>query len=66
MKRETSVQNLLFDVDQVPVEAVLGTNGHTRRINIPGKKDITPATKHQQLMFVPVMKMTVCLKHFLQ
>jgi hypothetical protein len=38
MKRETSVQNLLFDVDQVPVEAVLGTNGHTRRINIPGKK----------------------------
>ncbi len=38
MKRETSVQNLLFDVDQVPVEAVIGTNGHTRRINIPGKK----------------------------
>lgn len=38
MKRETSVQNLLFDVDQVPVEAVIGTNGHTRRINIPSKK----------------------------
>jgi hypothetical protein len=38
MKRETSVQNLLFDVDQVPVEAVIGTNGHTRRVNIPGKK----------------------------
>ena len=38
MKRETSVQNLLFDVDQVPVEAVVGTNGHTRRISIPGKK----------------------------
>jgi hypothetical protein len=38
MKRETSVQNLLFDVDQVPVEAVIGSNGDTRRINIPGKK----------------------------
>jgi hypothetical protein len=38
MKREISVQNLLFDVEQVPVEAVIGTNGHTRRINIPGKK----------------------------
>jgi hypothetical protein len=38
MKRQTSVQNLLFDVDQVPVEAVIGTSGHTRRINIPGKK----------------------------
>lgn len=38
MKRETSVQNLLFEVDQVPVETVLGTNGHTRRIHIPGKK----------------------------
>lgn len=38
MKRETSVQNLLFEVDQVPVEAVIGTNGHTQRVNIPGKK----------------------------
>lgn len=38
MKRETSVQNLLFDVDQVPVEAVIGSNGSTRRISIPGKK----------------------------
>lgn len=38
MKHETSVQDLLFDVDQVPVEAVIGTNGHTHRINIPGKK----------------------------
>jgi hypothetical protein len=38
MKRETSVQNLLFDVDQVPVEAVVGSNGSTRRISIPGKK----------------------------
>lgn len=38
MKSQTSVQNLLFDVDQVPVEAVVGTNGHTRRIHIPGKK----------------------------
>ncbi len=38
MKRETSVQNLLFDVDQVPIEAVVGSNGSTRRISIPGKK----------------------------
>lgn len=38
MKREISVQNLLFDVEQVPVEAVIGSNGHTRRIPIPGKK----------------------------
>ena len=38
MKHETSVQNLLFDVGEVPVEAVLGTNGHTRRILIPSKK----------------------------
>lgn len=38
MKHEIFVQNLLFDVDQVPVEAVVGSNGNTRRINIPGKK----------------------------
>ncbi len=38
MKLETSVQNLLFDVDQVPIEAVVGSNGSTRRISIPGKK----------------------------
>lgn len=38
MKHETSVQNLLFDVDQVPVEAVVGANGDIRRISIPGKK----------------------------
>lgn len=38
MKREISVQNLLFDVEQVPVEAVIGSNGPTRRIPIPGKK----------------------------
>jgi hypothetical protein len=38
MKRKTSVQNLLFDVDQVPIEAVVGSNGSTRRISIPGKK----------------------------
>jgi len=38
MKQQTSVQNLLFDVHQVPVEAVVGSNGHTRRISIPGKK----------------------------
>lgn len=38
MKHEISVQNLLFDVDQFPVEAVVGKNGDTRRISIPGKK----------------------------
>jgi hypothetical protein len=38
MEPEISVQDLLFGVDQVPVEAVIGTNGHTRRITIPGKK----------------------------
>jgi hypothetical protein len=38
MKPDISIQDLLFGVDQVPVEAVLGTNGHTRRICIPGKK----------------------------
>ena len=38
MKHQTSVQDLLFDVDQVPIEAVIGSNGSTRRISIPGKK----------------------------
>jgi hypothetical protein len=38
MKRQTTVQELLFGVDQVPVEAVVETNGQTRRISIPGKK----------------------------
>jgi hypothetical protein len=38
MKPEISVQDLLFGVDQVPVEAVIGTNGDTRRLTIPGKK----------------------------
>lgn len=38
MKHQTSVHDLLFDVDQVPIEAVLGSNGSTRRISIPGKK----------------------------
>lgn len=38
MKHQTTVQDLLFDVDQVPIEAVVGSNGSTRRISIPGKK----------------------------
>jgi hypothetical protein len=38
MKLETTVRDLLFDVDQVPIEAVVGSNGNTRRISIPGKK----------------------------
>lgn len=38
MKHQSSVQDLLFDVDQVPVEAVISSNGRTRRISIPGKK----------------------------
>lgn len=38
MKLQTTVHDLLFDVDQVPIEAVVGSNGSTRRISIPGKK----------------------------
>ena len=38
MKLQTSVHDLLFDVDQVPVEAVVGSNGSTRGIGVPGKK----------------------------
>ena len=38
MKLPTSVHDLLFDVDQVPIEAVVGSKGSTRRISIPGKK----------------------------
>jgi hypothetical protein len=38
MKPDIAIADLLFGVDQVPVEAVIGTNGHTRRITIPGKK----------------------------
>jgi hypothetical protein len=38
MKPDIAIADLLFGVDQVPVEAVIGTIGHTRRITIPGKK----------------------------
>jgi hypothetical protein len=38
MKTDVSLEDLFFGVTSVPVEAVLGTNGHTRRILIPGKK----------------------------
>jgi hypothetical protein len=38
MKHQSSVHDLLFDVDQVAIEAVVGSNGSTRRISIPGKK----------------------------
>ena len=38
MKHPPSIQDLLFDVDQVPTEAVVGSNGSTRSISIPGKK----------------------------
>ena len=38
MKHDISVHDLLFDVDQAPVEAVVGSDGNTRRIAIPGKK----------------------------
>ena len=44
MRRETLIKNLLFDVDQVPIEAVIGSNCSTLRISIPGKK----ATMHQR------------------
>lgn len=38
MKADVSLEDLLFGVTSVPVEAVLGTNGNTRRVLIPGKK----------------------------
>lgn len=38
MKLQTSVHDLLFNVDQVPIEAIVGSNGSSRRISIPGKK----------------------------
>jgi len=38
MKPNPTVEDLLFDVEQVPIEAVVGSNGSTRRISIPGKK----------------------------
>lgn len=38
MSHETSIQDLLFDVDQVAIEAVVGSNGSRRHISIPGKK----------------------------
>ena len=38
MKHQPSVQDLLFDVDQVAIEAIVGSNGSTHRISIPGKK----------------------------
>ncbi|MCX6840667.1 MAG: DUF932 domain-containing protein, partial [Verrucomicrobia bacterium] len=38
MSRETSVHALLFAVNQIPIEAVVGSNGSTHRISIPGKK----------------------------
>ena len=38
MKPNPTVEDLLFDVDQVAIEAVVGSNGSTRRISIPGKK----------------------------
>jgi hypothetical protein len=40
MKTDASVQDLLFEVDQVPVEAVIGTNGHTRRLCINRKETL--------------------------
>ena len=38
MKSPLSFDQVLFDVAQVPVEAVIGSNGSTRRIQVPGKK----------------------------
>jgi len=38
MKPDIAIADLLFGVEQVPVEAVIGTDGHTRRLTIPGKK----------------------------
>ena len=47
MKPDISIQDLLFGVDQVPVEAVIGSDGNTRRICIPNKKAlVNQATGH--------------------
>jgi hypothetical protein len=35
MKPDIAIQDLLFGVDQVPVEALINTNAHTRRISQP-------------------------------
>jgi hypothetical protein len=32
MKPDIDIADLLFEVDQVPIEAVIGTNGHTLRL----------------------------------
>jgi hypothetical protein len=37
MKTVVSLEDLLLGVTSVPVETVLGTNGSTRRVLIPGK-----------------------------
>jgi hypothetical protein len=47
MKAEIPIQDLLFGVEQVPVEAVIGSDGNTRRICIPNKKAlVNQATGH--------------------
>jgi hypothetical protein len=38
MRRETLIENLFFDMDQVPIEALVGSNGSARRISIPVEK----------------------------
>jgi hypothetical protein len=38
MSREIAIRDLLFDVNEVPVEAVLGRGKDVRRISVPGKK----------------------------
>ncbi len=47
MKTAISVADLLFDVEQVPVEAVSGSGCDTRRIAVPGKKAlVNQRTRH--------------------
>lgn len=43
VSREFSVQDLLFAVEEVPVEAVARRNGTERRITLPGKKALLHA-----------------------
>jgi len=38
MRTDIAIADLLFGVEQVPVEAVIGSAENTRRIAIPGKK----------------------------
>jgi hypothetical protein len=49
MKYPLSLDQVLFDVSSAPVEAVIGSNGFTRRLHIPGKKACAPKTSRLEV-----------------